>query len=223
MIVAIDGPAASGKSTVARALARRLGFRYLDTGAMYRAVAEEALVSGVPLHDAAALAELAHEACIAFEYSGDDPVYTRVTVRGRDVTAAIRTPRVDEAVSAVARVPEVRAAMVSEQRRCAQDADVVVEGRDIGTVVFPDAQVKVYLTASPEERAARRLQDRRGAGHDADFQRVVADIRRRDEADSTRETAPLAPADDAVIVDTTGLTVDEVVDRIEHLVRERTR
>ncbi|MDI6711757.1 MAG: (d)CMP kinase [Anaerosomatales bacterium] len=221
MIVAIDGPAASGKSTVARALARRLGFRYLDTGAMYRAVAEEALVSGIALDDAAALAALARDACIAFEYAGDDPVYTRVTVRGRDVTAAIRTPQVDEAVSSVASIPEVRAAMVSEQRRCAGAGDIVVEGRDIGTVVFPDAEVKVYLTATPEERAARRLQDRRGAGHDAEFERVVADIRRRDEADSTRKAGPLATARDAVVVDTTGLSVDEVVERIERLVRER--
>lgn len=223
MIIAIDGPAASGKSTVARALARRLGFRYLDTGAMYRAVAEEALVTGVALDDAAALAALARDAGIVFEYSGDDPVYTRVMIRGRDVTAAIRTPRVDEAVSAVARIPEVREAMVAQQRRCAHDGDIVVEGRDIGTVVFPDAQVKVYLTASPEERAARRLHDRRGAGHDAEFDRIVEEIRQRDEADSTRETAPLAAAEDAVVVDTTGMTVDEVVDRIERLVRERVR
>jgi cytidylate kinase len=221
MIVAIDGPAASGKSTVARALARRLGFRYLDTGAMYRAVAEEALERGVSLDDSAALAELAHAAMIAFEYAGDDPVYRRITGRGRDVTAAIRTPEVDAAVSAVARIPEVRSAMVAEQRRCAAGSDIVVEGRDIGTVVFPDAEVKVYLTASARERAARRLKDRAGAGYEATLEDVVFDIARRDEVDTTRETSPLAVAEDAVTVDTTGRTVDEVVEAIERLVHAR--
>ncbi|MCX8008015.1 MAG: (d)CMP kinase [Coriobacteriia bacterium] len=221
MIVAIDGPAASGKSTVARALARRLGYRYLDTGAMYRALAEEALTSGVPLDDVEALALLAHDAHIAFEYEGDDPVYSRVTVHGRDVTRAIRTPAVDAAVSAVARIPEVRAAMVAEQRRCAEGFDVVVEGRDIGTVVFPDAEVKVYLTASPEERASRRLRDREGAGYREEFEKVVADIVARDEADSTRDASPLKPAKDALTLDTTGLTVEQVVDRLARIVSER--
>lgn len=221
MIVAIDGPAASGKSTVARALARRLRFRYLDTGAMYRAVAEEALRLGIALDDAPRLARLAHDAEISFEYDGDDPVYRRITVLGRDVTSAIRSPEVDAAVSAVARVPEVRAAMVAEQRRCAEGVDVVVEGRDIGTVVFPDAEVKVFLTASPSERALRRLKDRTGAGYQAELEEVVSDILRRDEADSTREASPLVAAEDATPVDTTGLTVDEVVDVVERLVRSR--
>lgn len=221
MIVAIDGPAASGKSTVARALARRLGFRYLDTGAMYRAVAEEALRRGVALDDAASLAALACQSEISFEYEGSDPVYRRVTVQGRDVTSAIRTPEVDAAVSAVARIPEVRSAMVAEQRRCAHGVDIVVEGRDIGTVVFPDAEVKVYLTASARERARRRLKDRAGAGYVADLEQVVTDIERRDAVDATRETSPLAVAEDAVTLDTTGLGVDEVVQAIEQLVRAR--
>lgn len=221
MIVAIDGPAASGKSTVARTLARRLGFRYLDTGAMYRAVAEEALVQGIALDDAAALADLANAARIEFEYAGDDPVYQRITVCGRDVTAAIRTPEVDAAVSTVARIPEVRTAMVAEQRRCAAGVDIVVEGRDIGTVVFPDADVKVYLTASARERAARRLKDRSGAGYETTLEDVVNDIVRRDEVDSTRDASPLSVAEDAVTLDTSELSVGQVVEAIERLVRAR--
>lgn len=220
MIIAIDGPAASGKSTVARAVARRLGFRYLDTGAMYRAIAAEAVRLGLPLEDAGAMAALAETTQISFTYAEGDPIPGAVLVGGADVTAEIRTPQVDAAVSLVARIPGVRAALVPIQRRFATGSDTVVEGRDIGTVVFPDAPVKVYLTATPEERARRRFGDREAAGHEAEIAAVAADIAQRDMLDSTRAASPLATAADAHVIDTTGLSVDGVVDQIAALVRE---
>lgn len=220
MIVAIDGPAASGKSTVARALARRLGFAYLDTGAMYRAASQVALRRGVPLDDAGRLGALAASVEVRFEGEGDDPVPVRVFADGEDVTALIRTPAVDAAVSAVARIPGVRAAMVAQQRAAADGGDTVVEGRDIGTVVFPNAPVKVFLTASSEERARRRQVDLTDAGHDIDEAAVRERLDSRDAADSAREASPLAVAEDAVIMDTTGLSIEQVVERIASLVRE---
>lgn len=220
MILAIDGPAASGKSTVARAVARRLGWGYLDTGAMYRAIAAEALRLGVPLDDEEALAALARRVEIGFVSNAADPVPSAVTLDGRDVTEEIRSPETDGAVSPVARVAGVRAALVDEQRRLAATGDVVVEGRDIGTVVFPDAAVKVYLTASPYERARRRLGDRAAAGHEADIEEVARNIASRDEIDSGRAVSPLSVADDAHVVDTTDLTVHDVVDLIAGLVSE---
>jgi len=222
MILAIDGPAASGKSTVARAVARRLGWDYLDTGAMYRAVAAEALRAGVPLDDEESLTALARRVTIGFLSDGIDPVPHAVTLDGRDVTEEIRSPATDGAVSPVARVAGVRAALVGEQRRLAADGDVVVEGRDIGTVVFPHAAVKVYLTASSHERARRRLGDRAAAGHEADIDEVARNIASRDEIDSGRAVSPLAVADDAHVVDTTDLSVDEVVSLIVRLVQEAT-
>jgi cytidylate kinase len=218
MIIAIDGPAASGKSTVARAVARRLAFRYLDTGAMYRAVAAEAIACGISFEDASALQGLAEATRVSFVYSGSDPVPSSVIVGQRDVTTEIRTPAVDAAVSLVARIPGVRSAMVPLQRELASGGDTVVEGRDIGTVVFPDAAVKVYLTATPEERAVRRLGDREAAGHEAEIAAVAADIAERDRIDSTRAVSPLATAIDATVIDTTGLSVDEVVEHIADLV-----
>ncbi len=223
MIIAIDGPAASGKSTVARAVARRLGFRYLDTGAMYRAIASEAVRLGLSLEDAGAMAALAETTPVSFSYSADDPIPCAVLVCGTDVTAAIRTPMVDAAVSLVARIPGVRSALVPLQRRFATGSDTVVEGRDIGTVVFPDAAVKVYLTATPEERARRRFGDREAAGHEAEIAAVADDIAQRDLIDSTRAASPLATADDAHVIDTTGLSVEDVVDQIEVLAREVVR
>ncbi len=221
MIIAIDGPAASGKSTVARALAARLGAHYLDTGAMYRAVALKALRSGVALDDRASLGALARDVNITFEHEGDSPVPTSVLLDGEDVTADIRTPAVDEAVSPVASAPEVRAAMVPVQHAAAAGPhDVVVEGRDIGTVVFPEAGVKVFLTASAEERARRRHSELSGRGVEVAAEAVRTGLERRDEADSTREAAPLVPAHDAVHVDTTGLAIDEVVEVIAGLVTE---
>lgn len=214
MIIAIDGPAASGKSTVAKAVARRLGVRHLDTGAMYRAVAWLALEAGVPLDDAESLAELAMEHPISFDYAGNAAIATAVFIAGDEVTRAIRTPEVDAAVSPVSAVPAVRQALVAQQRTLADANDTVVEGRDIGTVVFPHADVKVFLTASAEERARRRQLDMAAQGLDIGQAEVQARLERRDHYDSTREASPLAAAEDATLLDTTGLSVDEVVDRI---------
>ena len=202
-VVAIDGPAGAGKSTVARAVARELGFTYLDSGAMYRAVALAALERGQP--PAAVAPELRIEL-------GD-----RVLVDGQDVTDALRTPEVSEAASVAAAEPSVREAMVAEQRRLLAGGDWVAEGRDIGTVVAPDADVKVFLTASSHARARRRA-DELGA----DAAQVLAEQTIRDERDTSREHSPLQAAPDAETIDTTDLTVDEVVERIVNLTRERT-
>lgn len=222
MIIAIDGPAASGKSTVARALASRMGFRYLDTGAMYRAVAYRALDRGLDISDETAVSRIAQSEDIAFAHDEGGALPTRVLIGGKDVTAAIRTPAVDNAVSVVAGMPRVREAMVAQQRHLGERGDIVVEGRDIGTVVFPDARVKVFLTASADERARRRELDMTDGGHDMPRESVRDALQRRDELDSTREVSPLAAADDAFALDTTGLSIDEVVTRIAALA-ERVR
>jgi cytidylate kinase len=222
MIVAIDGPAASGKSTVARAIAGHLGMAYLDTGAMYRALAVEALRRGVPLDDAVALAELACESVIRFSHNDGSGLPTHVEIDGADVTRAIRTPEADRAVSPVSAVPGVRAAMVDQQRRISQEQrDTVLEGRDIGSVVFPHADLKIFLTASAHERARRRTIDmeRRGAG--MTYDEVLTDLRRRDEYDSSRSASPLIKAEDAIELDTTGMTIAEVVTFVEDLVARR--
>jgi cytidylate kinase len=207
MIVAIDGPAGSGKSTVAVALARRLGFRHLDTGAMYRALTWLALRDGVALEDAPALAALARTHAVSFGADGS------VVIAGSDVTSAIREPVIDHDVPVVARHPEVREVMRARQRALGAEGDAVIEGRDIGTVVAPNAEVKVFLVAEEAERARRRSADRPGVGHE----RLAEDLRRRDERDAVNTQ----PAEDAVRLDTTDLTIDEVVERIERLVAER--
>ncbi|MEC8920235.1 MAG: (d)CMP kinase [Actinomycetota bacterium] len=206
-VIAIDGPAGSGKSTVSRAVADRLGLEYLDTGAMYRGVAFAALERGIDPGDTNAVAELAR--LIPLEVTGSVCV-----VDGVDATVAIRGPQVTVAVSTVAANPEVRAEMVTRQRAWViERGGGVVEGRDIGSVVFPDAELKIYLTASPEVRADRRASETQGADTGA----VAADIRRRDDADSTREASPLVEAAGAVVVDTSGLTVDQAADVIEEM------
>ncbi len=208
MIVAIDGPAGAGKSTVARALAVRLGFRYLDTGAMYRALTWLAMQRSFDLGDAHALAQLARENPVLF------PEDDRVWIGGTDVTSSIREARVDRMVPVVARHSAVREVMRDRQRQLGKEGNVVIEGRDIGTVVAPDAAVKVYLVADREERAKRRMAERPGIGADA----LATDLRLRDESDAAR----MQPAEDAIEIDTTSLEVDVVVDRIAALVHERT-
>jgi CMP/dCMP kinase len=207
MIVSIDGPAGAGKSTVARALAARLGFRYLDTGAMYRALTWLAKREGVPLDKGDRLGVLAVANPVDFDEQG------RCFIAGADVTSAIRRAEIDRLVPVVARHPEVREVMRERQRELADDGDVVIEGRDIGTVVVPGAPVKVYLQADSQIRAGRRLAERPELDADA----LATDLRARDQSDAAR----MQPAGDAIQIDTTNLTVDEVVDQIERLVRER--
>ncbi|HET6351196.1 MAG TPA: (d)CMP kinase [Coriobacteriia bacterium] len=217
MIIAIDGPAGSGKSTVAKLVATKLGFHYLDTGAMYRAVAVRALDNGFELSDEPALAEIAASQKIGFEHEGAESLPTRVLIGGEDVTDAIRTPRADEAVSVVARSPKVRTAMVEQQRAIGRASNIVVEGRDIGTVVFPDAEVKVFLTASAEERARRRAAQNAARGMASDAAATLEAMKRRDKIDTTREVSPLTLAEDAIQLDTTGLSIEQVVEAIAKL------
>ena len=219
MIVAIDGPAGSGKSTIAKNTAHELGFRYLDTGAMYRAIAARALELGVSFDDCAALTRIAQSDTIEFGFTENEPLPSRVLIAGEDVTERIRTPEVDRAVSPISAHRPVREALLVRQRQMAQHTDYVVEGRDIGTVVFPDAPVKVFLTASPQERARRRAAQNLERGLPHTYDEILADITARDAYDSTRETSPLVAADDAVILDSTMMTIEYVTERIAELVR----
>jgi cytidylate kinase len=218
MIVAIDGPAGSGKSTVARGVARRLGFTYLDSGALYRAVTLAALEEGTDLDDGPALARLAADARI--ELRDRDDEYVRVTLDGRDVSEAIRAPEVTGESSRVAAHSEVRAALLAKQRALIAAGNYVVEGRDIGTVVAPDAPIKAFLTADPAERAKRRAAELKRRGLEAEADDVRRAIDQRDLLDSTRSAAPLRTADDAVVIDTTGLDAAEVIDRVLELVKQ---
>lgn len=212
LTIAIDGPSGSGKGTVARSIADALGYRHVDTGAMYRAVGWRARQLGVALDDEAAVAAVAQRATFSLDEG-------RVVIDGFDVTTAIRTPEIDRAASSVARLPAVRATLVERQRALGAEGGIVMEGRDIGTVVFPEADVKLFLDAAPEERARRRANDPAHAGRQAGLDRVAVDMRARDELDRTRAASPLVKAPDAVLIETTGLPIEEVVRQALEIVR----
>jgi len=220
--IAIDGPAASGKSTIGEALAIQLGYLYFDTGVMYRAVTWAGLENGVSLEDEAAVTHLAQRLRIdVTPPTLDDGRQYTVLADGVDVTWDIRTPEVNANVSAVSAYKGVRRALVAQQRRVAKQGQVVMVGRDIGTIVLPQADLKLYLDAAVEERARRRWQEVRARGGEADYEAVLSSMRRRDEIDSNREASPLRVAEDAVVVDTTSMSIDEVLAEIERLIEER--
>jgi cytidylate kinase len=214
LIIAIDGPSGAGKGTVSSSLSRTLGYRHIDTGAMYRAVGWKAVHDRLALDDETAIAALAERATLIVEGG-------LVSIDGHDVTRAIRTPDMDKTAASVARLPRVRQVLVARQRALGAAGGVVMEGRDIGTVVFPDADVKVYLDASPEERARRRANDASHSGGQVGEAAVAAAIQARDKSDTTRAASPLTLAPDAVRIDTTGLPIDAVVARVLDLVNER--
>ena len=215
-MIAVDGPAGAGKSSASRALARRLGFGYVDTGAMYRAVGVLAAERGIDADDAAALGRLV--AGLDFELARDGE---RLLIGGRDLSAAIRRPEAGELASRVSTQPAVRQRLVALQRALGAGGGVVMEGRDIGTVVFPDARVKLYLTADPATRAARRAAELRAAAATVDEAALARELAERDRRDAGRAHSPLRPAADAVVLDTTALTLEDVVEAMERVVRER--
>jgi CMP/dCMP kinase len=216
--IAIDGPAAAGKSTVAKIIAKRLAYLYIDTGAMYRALTYLALQQGIALDDEQALISLLKNTYIDLKPSEQGQL---VFVNGEDVTNVIRSKEVTNAVSLVAKHPLVREEMVARQRVLAKDGGVVMDGRDIGTYVLPDAEVKIFLKASVEERAKRRHAENIARGFPSDLETLKKEIARRDRIDSEREVAPLKKAEDAIEIDTTSLSIEEVVDRIMEIVDER--
>lgn len=221
MIIGIDGPAGAGKSTISKMIAKELGFSCLDTGAMFRSVAWKALQEGVSIEDDAALGAIARENQISFTFDDNADRTQHVFIGGVEVTNFIRTPEIDKVVSPVSAAPSVREALLVQQRRIGAEGNYVVEGRDICTTVFPQAEVKVFLTASAEERARRRMAQNEARGMtDETFEEILADIIRRDEADSTREISPLRQAEDATLVDSSDMTIEEVVKTICDMARQ---
>jgi cytidylate kinase len=218
LIIAIDGPAGSGKSTVGKIIAERLNYLYVDTGAMYRAEAWKALTDHIPLDDAAALTRLAQETRLDLKCRPRD---FQIAVDGTDVTAAIRSPEVSDASSRVSVIPGVRKELVAQQQRFGGEGGVVMEGRDIGTVVFPDADLKIFLDASPEARGERRYLENTGQGKSGNRAETIQAVRHRDSRDASRRTSPMVAAPDAVHLDTTHWTIDQVVEEILRLVERR--
>ena len=217
-IIAIDGPSGAGKSTLGRRLARELGLLYIDTGAMYRAVALAVVREGASVSEAERVAEVARRSEVQLEGDPDSPL---VRLNGEDVSREIRGEQVGHTASVISAIPEVRRELVRRQRELGARGGVVLDGRDVGTVVFPSADVKFFLTARPEERARRRYEEERGKDQDLSFEDTLADINARDRRDTTREDSPLRPAADAVHIDTTGLSIEEVFHRMMKIVRER--
>jgi cytidylate kinase len=220
LVVAIDGPSGSGKSTVGKALARRLNYLYIDSGAVYRAFALKALITNTSIEDAASVAQLARNSDIKLE---GDPDHLRILLDGKDVTAEIRKPDASHASSVVATIPEVRTAAVDKLREMSRAGGVVMDGRDIGTKVFPDAQVKLFLDASLEVRAQRRFEEERERGRDVTLQQIKAELEERDRRDRERSATPLVKAPDAVLIDTSDLSLDRVIDRVIEIAAERLR
>lgn len=218
LIIAIDGPAGSGKSTVSRRVAQRLGYRYVDTGAMYRAVAWKALQQGVALDDADAVTQIARETRLELQC---DARRFQIAVDGTDVTTAIRTAEVSDASSRISTIANVRSELVAQQQRLGQDGGAVMEGRDIGTIVFPRADLKIFLDANPETRAERRLVQNLTEGQESDREQTVEAVKRRDHRDASRSASPMVAADDAVHLDTTHLNIEKVVESILALVEAK--
>jgi CMP/dCMP kinase len=216
--IAIDGPAGAGKSTLSRMLAARLGYIYVDTGALYRAVGLSALRCGVAPSDAQNVGRLLADTAIEIRFEeGSQHVF----LNGEDVSSLIRSPEVSMAASQVSAIPEVRVFLLELQKKLAADSSVVMDGRDIGTVVLPNADIKIFLTASPEDRARRRYKEMLERGETAEYEKVLADIKKRDDADSGREIAPLKPAMDSVIADTTGFELEKSLEKLTSIVKER--
>ena len=217
-IIAVDGPSGAGKGTISRKLAEETGFSLLDSGALYRVTALAALKQGADIQDESAVVPIALNLPVIFETTIDD---TKVILAGEDVSREIRTEKAGMNASIVAAFPGVRSALLQRQRAFAQEPGLVADGRDMGTVVFPQAQLKIFLTASPEERAKRRYLQLEQAGQNADMQSLIEEIRARDERDSSRATAPLTPADDAILVDSTALSIGEVNQHVVSLMKDR--